>query len=272
MQINNTFLQNFSFSNNFGNIFDKSPNTLTKVEQAIQPLVSKYGATDNNDLSNVTKASQTSMQKLQDDLITEDETISALDFVDENGDGVEDIDDSLTSMESILNGITDEEDLQGIQDELMAMMDSIDKIAQKAFGEIAQKAENSSGITALSDNSYLLSIGDSELEIDIMSLDSESLGLREIDVTKEGGIEEAIGIIENAQKSIVDGLQYLTDVKQEIYDTFDSYKTQVEDELGFTHSSFDDMLAQLKDAIVNDSTLALLAQSNQKPETVLALA
>lgn len=276
MQIKDNFAQNFSFANNFSKIFEQKTPALTKVEQAIQPLVSKYGSTDTNDLSNVTKGTKTTMEKLQDNLIEEDEALSAVDFIDENGDGIQDVEDSLTSMESILDGVTDEEDMQGIQDELTSMMEEINKIATNAFGEINKIADESSGITSNGDNSFTLSIGDKEIDIQLMSFDSESLGLNAIDVTKEGGLEEAYDILTAARDAVAGELEYLGNVKQEIYDTFDAYKAEVEESIlsqlgNVSDAQADDILARLQAIVLKESENVVLAQLDQKPENVLAL-
>lgn len=278
MQINNNnnLLANFSFKNNFGNMMDKSPKNLSKIEEALQPIVSKYGTTDTHNFSRIANADETSMDKLQNAVIEEDDTLTALDFVDENGDGVDDVGDSMSSLTSLLDGITDEDDLANIQAELVALMDEIDKIAQNTFGAITEIANNSSGITTIDQNNYSLSIGNTDLEIEIMDMDSTSLGLRDIDITKEGGIDEAYEILSNAQESISNGLSYLSDVKEEIYNTFDEYKAEVEADIlsqlkNYKGDDADDILESLKNAVLNRSDEVVIAQLNQQPESVVAL-
>lgn len=277
MLVNNSlFKQNFSFANNFEKMFDNTPKSLNKVEEALQPIVSKYGATDTHNFSNVNKVNKTSMDKLEDSLLDEDETLNALDFVDENGDGIDDVKDSVSSLGSILDGITDEEDLANIQAELVAIMDEIDKIAQNTFGAIYDIANNSSGISSINSNSFVLSIGNTDLEIDIMDMDSTSLGLRDIDITKEGGLEEAFEILSNAQKALSDGLSYLGDVKEEIYNTFDEYKAEVEADIlsqleNYKGDDADEILEALKNVVLERSDEVVLAQMSQEPQTVLAM-
>lgn len=289
MQINNTFANNFSFASNFNNIFDKSPKALTKVEEAIKPLVSKYGATDNNDFSNINKVDTTSMDKLQNAVMEEDETITALDFVDENGDGIEDVDVSINSLADLLDGVTDETDLQGIQDEIDTMLNEIDLIAQNTYDAISKLAGSSEGISTTAtkdsiisgavtsrDSSFSVSIGDKEVSFDIMDMDSTSLGLRDIDITKEGGLDAAYDIINSAQSKLDEGLDYLSNVKSEITDTFEQYKSEVISDIesqlsNQSGAAKDDFLNQLQSIVIQNADLAVQAQLNQKPEAVLAL-
>lgn len=289
MQLNNTFAKNFSFASNFNNVFDKAPKTLSKVEEAIKPLVSKYGATDNNDISNINKVDTTSMDKLQNAVMEEDETITALDFVDENGDGIEDVDVSINSLADLLDGVTDETDLQGIQDEIDTMLNEIDLIAQNTYDAISKLAGSSEGISTTAtkdsiisgavtsrDSSFSVSIGDKEVSFDIMDMDSTSLGLRDIDITKEGGLDAAYDIINSAQSKLDEGLDYLSNVKSEITDTFEQYKSEVISDIesqlsNQSGAAKDDFLNQLQSIVIQNADLAVQAQLNQKPEAVLAL-
>lgn len=282
MQVGENFLGGFGFTNNFANIFDKSPKTISKVEQAIQPLVSKYGATDSNDFSNVTKATLTAMDKLQDSVIEDDETLDAFDFIEATEEGLFDVDDSLNSMESLLAGVTDEEDLAGIQAELSGMIDEINKIAENAFGEIDEIVATSEGISAVEGssngrgNTFSVSIGDKEVKIDIMDFSAEGLGLNAIDLTKDGGFDEAVDIINQAKMKIEDGLSYLSGVKDEIVNTFNQYKDEVISDImgqiGDTTSiEAQDLLKQLQAIVVENADEAVIAQMNREPEAVLAL-
>ncbi len=263
---------------NNNSIFEKKSGALSKVEEALKPIVNKYGTTDEHDFSKITNAKETNTEKLQAAIIEEDDTINSLDFVDENGVGMENIDEEVDSMESLLNGITDEEDLQGIQAELTAMMDEIDKIAQNTYNAVNEIAGNSNGITKLDtqadgiNGSYSVSIGDKDVAIDVMDMDSKSLGLRDIDVTQEGGLQDAFDKINSAKDKLAGGLNYLGDVKQNINDTFEDYKSTLDTDTvnqlnTISNEEADNMLAQIK----ADADVALLAQMNQDPKFVLSV-
>lgn len=359
---------NFSFNKNFQNIFQNKTNNQKQNNSIVTQSLAKLSETqelktDTNDVANISEE----MRARIDHLTNSQPVNEATAVLDVAMEALKEIDGVLDSMIEVTTlvadgTITDEEDIQGIQDELMGYADEIDKIANAAefaghkifdgsysksddltavevdFSNTSAKVEqaengdftisnlkpgdkfdfNGQSYLVADDNSVTVGqegllvgsleqianeiardtntnvelneagdgftitqkegfpVGDAEGEngeiIFFAPISADGLGLRDIDITKPGGADEALEILNNAKEIIAEQMDAVGNLMIEFGGYIEEFVYKGDTEKVDNSKEITEIIIQTQMNIIDNPKIAIAAHNDSDRAALVELA
>ncbi|PYZ94390.1 flagellin [Salipaludibacillus keqinensis] len=171
------------------------------------------------------------------------------------------------------NDTNTEEDRQQVQKEIDALIEEIDQIAERT------EFNTKKLLNGENDDGFSFQIGanaEQNVKVDIPEMDTDELGINDIDVETQAGANNAITSLDEAIKKVSDARSELGAMQNRMEHTINN--------LQVTHENLTSAESRIRDAdmalemteftrnnILNQSATAMLAQANQLPQGVLQL-